>query len=96
MPAPTVSQALAEEAGVTTQQVHFELGVPQLSFPVLGMAVHRALRGDLVTAFSNKDVRTLSAARDIIEATPQIAPVGKRFAKNLDKIAKDFITRLEE
>jgi len=81
--------------GVTTQLVHFQLGVPQLSTPVIGEAIRGALRQDLLTALGNRDVGTLMSARDILEATPQISPSGRNLAKNLDKIALDFITRLE-
>jgi len=82
--------------GVTTQVVHFQLGVPQLSVPIIGDAIRGALRGDLLIALENRDLGTLLEARDIIEATPQIAPSGKRLAANLDTLAKDFISRLED
>lgn len=95
LPAPTVSATMAGLQGVTTQLVHFQLGVPQLSTPVIGEAIRGALRQDLLTALGNRDVGTLMSARDILEATPQISPSGRNLAKNLDKIALDFITRLE-
>jgi len=95
LPAPTVSATMAGMRGVSTQEIHFGLGIPQLSTPILGQAIRDALRADLVTALGNRDLRTLQAARDIIEATPQIAPVGRTFAANLDRIARDFISRLE-
>jgi len=96
LPASTVSETMAGLQGVTTQVIHFRLGIPQLSVPILGGAIRQALRFDLVTALANRDRASLQEARDIIEATPQIAPVGKQFAKNLDTIAKDFLGRLED
>jgi len=91
----TVSATLANQRGTTTQAVHFELGVPGLGIPVLGGAIEGALRGDLLTALDNKDIRTLTRIRSTLETVPQVSGVGRKKRDMLDRVAKQFIERLE-
>jgi len=91
----TVSATLANQRGTTTQAVHFELGAPGLGIPVLGGAIEGALRGDLLTALENRDIRTLTRIRSTLESVPQVSGVGRKKRDMLDRVAKRFIERLE-
>ena len=91
----TVSESLARSRNTTTQAVHFDIGVPGLGIPVLGGAIEGALRGDLLTALNNRDLRTLTRIRGTLESIPQVSGVGRKKRDMLDRVAKQFIERLE-
>lgn len=95
LPLPTVSETMAAVGGRSTEEVHFDLATAHLGVPFLGGSLEGALRQDLLNALDNKDVRALKGIRGILESTPQLTPGGGKKRDSLDRLAKQFIERLE-
>jgi len=95
LPLPTVSETMAFARQESVPEIHFRLATSSLGVPILGKALEGALREDLLVSLENKDIGALKGIRDILEATPQLTRPSQLKRDSLDRLAKQFIERLE-